>query len=289
MHQLVELITIRTIDMRTKGPKWPPSVYSYPHFNVPRCYAFIGPGDREWWRLNLLRFPDGYTPCNTLQSECIPPMPQSTRDFLIDTFCRADLVKVIKASDANRDCLIRPYLGRRRFSPDRQAISFSLRNLPLHIDQMELLGLGDDVNMYAKTMADALSMMHWYVQIDANDVEFVLAPPRQDESVWIENVLGAHVMWLLDFDCCKPMAMDGEGVQQAVDAFLKNDPYYPRPGQPLWQCFRETYLHVSSRIIAQGGDRDREELPLLFIQRIERRKERDEQQHCRVSGSGVRA
>jgi hypothetical protein len=46
---------------------------------------------------------------------------------------------------------------------------FSLRNVPLHIDQMETVGL--DAKAYAETMAEALALMHWDARFDANDVE----------------------------------------------------------------------------------------------------------------------
>jgi Zinc finger protein len=35
-------------------------------------------------------------------------------------------------------------------------------------------------------------------------------------------------MWLLDFNQCK-ITMDERGVDQAVDAYITNGPYYPRP------------------------------------------------------------
>jgi hypothetical protein len=40
---------------------------------------------------------------------------------------------------------------------------------------MEVLDL--DVKLYAETTAEALALIHWGAQIDAIDVEFVLAPP----------------------------------------------------------------------------------------------------------------
>ncbi|KAK2836971.1 hypothetical protein FQN49_006540, partial [Arthroderma sp. PD_2] len=79
------------------------------HASIPRCHQFITPED-SWWSENLEKFPDGYAPCNTIRSDRIPPVGQHTRELLIDRFCPAPLVSEIKASDVNRDCLIRPYL-----------------------------------------------------------------------------------------------------------------------------------------------------------------------------------
>lgn len=97
---------------------------------------------------------------------------------------------------------------------------------------METLGLA--VHSYAETMADALALMHWGARIDANDVEFVLAPPRVESlppsRTFQSEHLGAHCMWMLDFDCCRAISMDEAGVEKACVAFFKNDPFYPRPG-----------------------------------------------------------
>ena len=90
-------------------------------------------------------------------------------------------------------------------------------------------------------MAETLAILYWKARIDANDVEFVLAPPpklnhskRFEEPLAYDAVikshnLGEHVLWILDFDCCKPISLDEKGVDQAVTALYKNDPYYPRP------------------------------------------------------------
>ncbi|TID20755.1 gb [Venturia nashicola] len=99
---------------------------------------------------------------------------------------------------------------------------------------------------YARVMADSLAMMHWLAKVDANDVEFVLASPRLGdplEATFTSVTLEQHALWILDFDCCNSMSMDETGVDQAVAAFFKNDPFYPRPGsenthdQEMWKIF----------------------------------------------------
>lgn len=67
---------------------------------------------------------------------------------------------------------------------------------------------------------------------NANDVEFVLAPPRNNQApqnIIKSEVLGDHTMWILDFDCCKHVSLDKVDVVEAVLAFHKNDPFYSRP------------------------------------------------------------
>lgn len=171
----------------------------------------------------------------------------------------------IMASEPNKDCLIRPYLGRRRVEKTNTAsqfTAFSLRNFPLHIDQMETLGIStNDIDQYARVMAETLAVMHWVGEMDGNDIEFVLARPNpssHDDNSHYENesnALGDHSMWVLDFDLCRSMAMDSKGVEQAVAAFWANDPYHPRPGkelerdQLLWLVFRDHYLQTSQTCI----------------------------------------
>lgn len=159
--------------------------------------------------------------------------------------------------------------------------AFSLRNYPLHLDQMEELGIPvDQLETYARTMAETLALMHWVAGIDGNDIEFVLASPSpgsssKSKNSKTENILGDHPMWVLDFDLCREMSMDEEGVQQAVTAFLKNDPFYPRPRSSLllWKAFREQYLLTSTAIMMHAHDKDwRRLLPGMFVDAIERKE-----------------
>ncbi|KAJ5923673.1 hypothetical protein N7454_008918 [Penicillium verhagenii] len=236
---------------------------------IPACHNFIDAGDQEWWTQNLSRFPPGYTPCNILQSQRIPPLPEAVRHLIIEKYCPPRIVEQITTSKPDKDCLIRPYLGRRRTRRQNSTsrfTAFSLRNYPLHIDQMESLGLPiGDVQKYARAMAGTLAVMHWVGEIDGNDIEFVLAPPsnsaRNSKDSIISNILGEHAVWVLDFDLCRSMTMDLNGVEQAAAAFWSNDPYYPRPqmdpyhpqgSQPqmepasLWYSYREQYLQTSN-------------------------------------------
>lgn len=250
---------------------------SFPRVLVPRCMQYIDAANSEWWSENILRFPQGYSPCNVLQSERIPPLPRLIRERLIDKYCPMALRAEIKASSANQSCLVRPYIGKRGHAPEimRRHEVFSLENFPLHRNQMEELKL--DVISYAKTMADALAMMHWHCKIDASDVEFVLAPPRDLAQMPFHgsksSFLGEHTMWMLDFDYCRSMSMDSRGVTQAVTAFFQNDPFYPSPGpngtweQELWLIFRLRYLQTSFFILIENPERL--SLPLTFVEKIE--------------------
>lgn len=249
---------------------------------VPACFRFIPPTEEPWWKRHLSRFPDGHSPCNTLQAQRIPSFGSVTRRLLVERYCPPDLRPEILSSDTNRSCLIRPYLGRRgiqRTSEPGRSQAFSLRNFPLHIDQMMELGIpiGHRV-LYARAMAEALATIHWLGQMDGNDIEFVLAPPPADGThegdTWV-NILGPHALWILDFDLVRIITMNEHGVLQAVTAFQRNDPFYPRPGRGsiLWEVFRKQYLSTShdciTTVMDGSGQRERLALSQRFIEILE--------------------
>ena len=203
-----------------------------PRISLPTCHQLIRSDDEEWWNKQTSRFPeDVQISCNTLVTDRIPPFPQEARDTITNRYCPEPLRLSIRSSDPDQDCLIRPYLGRRRRLVGQSRFQgFSLRNYPLHVDQMEELAL--DMMMYAEIMAETLAHLYWRAHVDANDMEFVLAPPNSPQHVTMDSdVLGNHSMWILDFDCCKHMPFDEQGVKQAMEAFYRNDPFFPRPGR----------------------------------------------------------
>ncbi|KAL7894223.1 zinc finger domain-containing protein [Trichoderma sp. SZMC 28014] len=261
-------------------------------FDIPRSFGFLDSQDNPTWHGILPRLPEGYTGCNAIVSEKIMPVPASTRRLLIRKF-RPDVdEEKVMNSSTNEHCLIRPYLGRRRYrepetdaEPRKRLRAFSLRNFPLHLDQMEQLGL--DPGEYAVTMADALAFMHWVARVDGNDVEFVLARPRsppntccpyhqkspQDAHPHNTSIIGPHAMWILDFDLCRGLTLDESGVEQACNAFWGNDPWYPRPGrlaaadQKLWDIFEHRFLESSARALGMQSGQIRE-LPRLLVEKI---------------------
>lgn len=279
MHRKAfEVLSTSEYFLPRKGPATiPPNV----HAAIPRCHEYIT-NDSSWWNHHLSRFPANFSPCNALITDRIPAVPKEAGLTLIDRYCPDIAKNIVKASDADRDCLVRIYLGRRRIRsthdhdsarPSRLS-AFSLRNYPLHINQMEELGFEiTTMQQYAEVMANTLARLYWVAHIDANDVEFVLAPLRKDSPAdtikFSSEFLGEHTLWILDFDCCREMAQDRSGVEQAVSAFYRNDPYFPRPGRAneedkaLWNTFKERFLATSQKIL---GDSD---LPRLWVDLVE--------------------
>ena len=255
---------------------------------VPGCYQYVSSDHQAWWDEHLSRFPkDFQIPCNILLTDRIPPFSTSVRSTIIDNYCPEPLKSSIRSSEPDRDCLIRPYLGRRRcFGKQSRFKAFSLRNYPLHVDQIEDLSL--DSFLYARIMAETLAVLYWKAHIDANDVEFVLAPPSSSDhsvpadkalapqSIIDSHTLGEHVVWMLDFDCCRRIPLNEKGVQQAVEAFYRNDPFYPRPrhdniqDQALWTIFKDRFLEASEAILEHGSPEAR--LPALWVESVEHRE-----------------
>lgn len=245
---------------------------------IPECHRCIASDGQTWWDEKLVGFPNGYQPRNALITQRKPPFPQEVRAKLIDIYCPNSVKDMIHASEADRDCLIRPYLGRRRrLVKNSRVQAFSLRNFPLRIDQIESLKL--DGARYARIMADTLAQLFWVAHIDANDIEFVLAPPSNSNEAKIidSEVLGEHVVWILDFDCCRNMSLDRAGVVQAVNAFFKNDPFYPRPNcGALWTEFKDQFLTTSEQIFSMMDEDDPEsQLPFLWVRLVEQRQLQD--------------
>ncbi|KAF2194856.1 hypothetical protein K469DRAFT_469735, partial [Zopfia rhizophila CBS 207.26] len=261
--------------------------------HVPIIKYFVSSKDSEWWGENMDRFPQKYqSQSNLLCAERILPLAKLIRESLVDTYCPPSLVKEIKGSPSNKDCLVRIYLGKRK---ERISKFFQLRNFLLHLDQMEELEL--DTADFATHIADALAVMHWRVGIDANDVEFVLgsapyrvANPAQiiskpptvkqiksmppNTSTWASHNDDfkrqiTHI-WLLDFNRCEDFFLNQSGIEKLVAAFFRNDPYYPRPhgattkDQNLWATFRNRYIATSQAHV----DKEHYHLPKLFIDTV---------------------
>ena len=80
------------------------------------------------------------------------------------------------------------------------------------------------------------------------------------------------------------MSMDKEGVDTAVKAFFKNDPYYPRPlgdnakDQQLWKVFRDRYL-LTSQTFGETG------LAQMFVKKVVETR----QAQCEARRSSVTA
>jgi hypothetical protein len=125
--------------------------------SIPEHRALILGTDMAFWMGVDGRFPAGFQPCDTLATEHILPFERSARENLIDRFFLPRIKDRIKRNPEDEDCLVRPYLGRLTHSHSPFPL-FTLRNKPLHVDQMREIGL--PVEEYARTMADALAVMY---------------------------------------------------------------------------------------------------------------------------------
>jgi hypothetical protein len=234
---------------------------------------------------------------SVLCTERILPLPKVIRDALIDKFCPDCLKENARTAASSTDCLARVYLGERKEENRTKPLAFfSIRNFSLHLDRLEESKVPHLEEM-AKLMGMALAVMHWRVGIDADDVEFVLGSSPANSarlrplsssqissltkrtSTWKEaNYLPkfkkrAIYLWMLDFNRCKDITKDEQGVKQAVQTFCRNDPYFPRPlsgistDRELWDAFVDGYMAAAKEALAWEDDDSMKALPERFIER----------------------
>lgn len=221
---------------------------------VPQCLWFATAASPFWSRYRQ-QIPVSRSPREVLCMGRNFPLPQIIQNKIIDVFCQLDPAAREQAKNlvSNKDCLIRPYLGRVRVAGSQSRLrAFSPRNYKLHLDQVQFLGL--DAEEYGTAMAKAMAIMHWDIGIDAADIEFVLGispteegtiarPMNYDQLQGLTTKTDTYrevvipnpnfkqrlvSLWLVDFDACKDISLDEAGVRQAVKAFVENEPYCPR-------------------------------------------------------------
>ncbi|KAL3298118.1 calcineurin-like phosphoesterase [Colletotrichum asianum] len=213
--------------------------------NVPLSHGLLHHTNISAWSQILPRLPAVYAASNALVSEKIHPFPFRVRKLLLEQLTACEDPQKVAQGHMNTHCLIRAYLGKRKNNRVEEDVrpahlkklrSFSLRNFPLCVDQMEDLVL--NVEGYARAMTDTLAFMHWTAKVDANDVEFVLWQRRSDKTE------------------------------------QRNDQYYPRPGsnspsdQRLWAVFREHFLKTSEGLL-EGESDGVKKLPVMLMDMIE--------------------
>lgn len=228
-----------------------------------------------WWEDNetLLaeQHPTFPLPSSVLISEYIPPLPQTVREALIEQYCPKIKYEEALRDPLNHHCLTRVYLGRRRVPNQPLQTNFSLRNFNLHLDQMIDMDL--PVGKYAEAIGETLAILHWGAHIDAYDVEFVLG------SEALSKTEATTRIWVLDFNLCsrfdEEVAIEHPTrvIDQLVDSFFENDPYYPHPGsdgeveRQLWNAFNTAYVVKAETVLSMSNSAaSLSHLPQKFIE-----------------------
>ena len=262
---------------------------------TPRCHSYHTADDEAFWSANTLsRFPaDHRTRKPLFTVDRILPIPQKSREALINLFFdqSEEIQQEARDDEANKDCLVRTYLGERESVEQEESVYSSLRNFPLRLNMMEEIGL--DILTMAKEIAVGLAIMHWQAKVDAMDVEFVLgssvtwddhqpvlfhdlsAAPHTVEAINFKRRT-VH-LWMLDFDKSSEISFTTHDVDtKLVPAFLGNDPYYPMPhvDRELWEGFSGTYIKASEVILRTSkADEGVMGLPKRFLDQVVRRVE----------------
>lgn len=231
-------------------------------------------------------------PAAMILSERIQPLPEAVRNALIETFCHPDMKQKVRDAPANKDCLLRVYLGSVNTRPP-SPVAFTLRNFHFHLNQMELLRL--DINGLASTMGRTLAVIHWAAKYDGRDIEFVLGSKTCTRKIDLEELQKCTVptrfkrpenpksiedyyhrkteLFCLDFNLVAPIGMDRAGAEMAAQAFADNDPYFPKPHQKskvarsAWNTFAYSYFEMAQSILKDPEDSP-SLLPLYFLQKV---------------------
>lgn len=236
--------------------------------NIPACFEFTPAQHAAETYLD--QHPDlvaaaqdiVHPPTDMLVTQRIPALSQSTREELIDKFCVPYRREANLADPANRDCLVRVYLGSMAGKTGKGGLFFSLRNFKLHLNH--IIDSQLDYTGVCVAMAWSLAVMHWAARTDARDVEFVLG--GSDRAVDRPGT----VLWLLDFNLVKDIQLDESCLEKLVVAHKVNDPYYPRPCQEhpvvrgLWNEFATAYVRTAAGVLS-GEDEEVRGLPVRFL------------------------
>ncbi|KAI2615390.1 zinc finger protein-domain-containing protein [Hypoxylon sp. NC1633] len=271
--------------------------------HVPEPYFFVTQDNEDFFDTHASLVEAAKDTCNlptdVLVTERIIPLPRITRALLIKKYCVQHHQQAALTDHANRDCIVRVYLGSLKGESGRRF--FSLRNFKLHLNQLAELDM--DLGTIASEMAKALAIMHWSAKTDARDVEFALGSsshkvpvspksyaeiskmPRKSSTGPPSGIMEDFFhrtteLWLLDFNQVRSVTFDQGGVEQMIDAFKVNDPYFPRPLQDdelaktVWNQFAESYLRMAGSILVDH-ERQIQELPRRFLRgiiEVQRRK-----------------
>ncbi|KAI9781622.1 MAG: hypothetical protein M1839_005839 [Geoglossum umbratile] len=152
--------------------------------------------------------------------------------------------------------------------------------------------LSNDFEMHQRV----LESLHQFARSSATDLSLCIQVPQcyrfieaGDQEWWDKNLtsfprgyspcnvlhserimpLPRNIRELLIDKYCPTLLIPEIKASQAITAFLRNDPFYPRPGQLLWKRFRDQYLQTSSNIISSDRDEQRTSLPKMFIRGVE--------------------
>ncbi|KAF2456026.1 zinc finger protein-domain-containing protein, partial [Lineolata rhizophorae] len=260
-------------DLRRANPPQPRDFLGT--MRVPEPRYFVNKNDEEWWAVHREKVPaiseqgqggPGHVVC----MERVLPLPQSLRDTFVDNWGPTNRDDA-KRDPRNADCIARIYLGQEDERTSGRVSFFTLRNFKLPVARLHALKC--DVDGMTKLLGATLAIIHWEAGLDSRDIEVVVgSKPTYTEIVVIEELsklptststrrAGIHYpnflnreisLWVIDFNLCRPINRNEEETMLAVEAFWKNDPYFPRPHtnsdmiNALWDIFMASYLEACS-------------------------------------------
>ncbi|KAH7038372.1 zinc finger protein-domain-containing protein [Microdochium trichocladiopsis] len=270
--------------------------------NIPDCHGYIRAEDAAATLFDKTpALADAardvcHLPTRVLVTQRINPLPPTIRTLLTNKYCAPRIKANALADPANRDCLVRVYLGSMA-GKTGGGMFFSLRNFKLHLNH--IIDLQLNLRNVCVQMARSLAIMHWAARTDARDVEFVLGSSAglsrrtpafssaeihafATEATTFPSVgpderdffCSTTQLWLLDFNLVQDIELNDNALDKLVSAHNANDPYYPKPCQEhpvvegLWNDFATAYLDTAALVLQNEEDSKTLELPSRFIEAL---------------------
>lgn len=169
---------------------------------------------------------------SVLQAQEIPVVSTAISEIILGKLLGLDdeLMKQTLSAARNQNCLLRVYFGKEDKGRERRVrLVPSLRNFSLGRAGLAASLSTVDYVRLPEILASTMASLHWYIGCDARDVEFVVGGTDHTSKTRPLLVFGQPVeVWLLDFNQVTEIAMDIEGARKAADAFVDNDPYFPK-------------------------------------------------------------
>ncbi|KAI8629168.1 hypothetical protein F5Y19DRAFT_475726 [Xylariaceae sp. FL1651] len=197
-----------------------------------------------------------------------PLFPYPVPRNLVKLFVPEDKRNKVLEEPSNKDCLIRPLFRKRdetRTSGAPLLGRFSLRNYEMSLEALITLHLY--LNIMAKSMGHATAVMHWYANMDGNDVEFILGSTPHHGQVIRHNIIP---------DNLKSTKM-GTSIYERVTSrgtnFCRRTTKIDIEMMEMWKIFSGEYFNISNQILS-GPKKPKDpefSLPRIFITKIEER------------------
>jgi hypothetical protein len=197
------------------------------------------------------------------------PLPSALKAKLIDLFCPPHLKEKNPGLVRRGHHLARLLLGRPEPNANRAAYQkfFDTYNFPLTRGRAEQLGI--NTVLLSGEMGRMLAQLHMTARNDARDIEVVLGANIVNPAL-NPRARREPRAWVIDFNQVKEFNFTENQIPLLVDAFLANDPYFPRArsADSLYNTFSKAYQEECNKIGEVAGQLGQKFLIALEVEQL---------------------